>query len=312
MADGRPSLDILVDPPPAPSEPPRAAPPRGSDDRRDPRAEAGDPVAPRAAPRWRSPRVVAAVVVVALVVAAVARLRADDGDASDALDRQAVDALVEQRVTKALEQERAQPATSAAVYRTILPSLVVIRAEGTDGRAGEDGSLGAGVIVNADGSIMTAQHVIDGAGAITVRFSDGTESTATVRSEDRDTDIAVLAPATLPEVVVPATLGGGVRVGDETFAIGHPLGLVASLSAGVISGLDRAIPREDGGRLSGLIQFDAAVNPGNSGGPLLDRAGRVVGIVTAIADPSQDGSFIGIGFAVPIATAGGAAGAPPR
>lgn len=302
MADGLPSLDVVVG---APHE--GACPTSADDEHRPPRRARW--------PRRPSRRVLLPVLVaVALVVAALARVAThDDGPA--ALDRKAVDALVDQRVTKALDQERAQPAVSAAVYRTILPSLVVIRAShaGTSAAAGTEGSLGAGVVVNADGSIMTAQHVIDGATAITVRFSDGTESSATVRSEDRATDIAVLAPATLPQVVVPATLGGGVRVGDETFAIGHPLGLVASLSAGVISGLDRAIPREDGaGRLSGLIQFDAAVNPGNSGGPLLDRAGRVVGIVTAIADPSQDGSFIGIGFAVPIATAGGAAGAPPR
>jgi S1-C subfamily serine protease len=80
----------------------------------------------------------------------------------------------------------------------------------------------------------------------------------------------------------------------------------------VISGLGRSIPLEKGGTLTGLIQFDAAVNPGNSGGPLLNRNGQVIGIVTALADPSKNGYFIGIGFAVPIATAGGAAGAPPQ
>jgi S1-C subfamily serine protease len=103
-----------------------------------------------------------------------------------------------------------------------------------------------------------------------------------------------------------------VRVGDDVYAVGHPLGLVDSLTAGVVSGVNRSIPVPGGVTLSGLIQFDAAVNPGNSGGPLLNRAGQVVGIVTALANPSDQGFFIGIGFAVPIATAGGAAGAPQQ
>jgi S1-C subfamily serine protease len=113
-------------------------------------------------------------------------------------------------------------------------------------------------------------------------------------------------------VIVPAVLGGGGEVGDETYAVGHPLGYVASLTSGVISGLDRSIKATDGQTLRGLIQFDAAVNPGNSGGPLLDRSGQVIGIVTALANPSRDGYFIGIGFAVPIGTAGGAANAPAK
>ena len=109
---------------------------------------------------------------------------------------------------------------------------------------------------------------------------------------------------------MPAVLGGGVQVGDEAYAVGHPLGYVDSLTSGVISGLDRSAKANDGKTLRGLIQFDAAVNPGNSGGPLLNRGGQVIGIVTALANPSRNGYFIGIGFAVPIGTAGGAANAP--
>ena len=102
-----------------------------------------------------------------------------------------------------------------------------------------------------------------------------------------------------------------MRIGDETYAVGNPLGLAGSMSAGVISGFDRSLPvNERGQRLEGLIQFDAAVNPGNSGGPLLNRAGQVIGIVTALANPSEQNSFTGIGFAVPITTASSAAGAP--
>ena len=115
-----------------------------------------------------------------------------------------------------------------------------------------------------------------------------------------------------PEVIVPAVLGGGGQVGDEAYAVGHPLGYVGSLTSGVISGLDRSARARTARGCDGLIQFDAAVNPGNSGGPLLNRAGQVIGIVTALANPSRDGYFIGIGFAVPIGTAGGAANAPPK
>ncbi|HWI05431.1 MAG TPA: trypsin-like peptidase domain-containing protein, partial [Acidimicrobiales bacterium] len=96
------------------------------------------------------------------------------------------------------------------------------------------------------------------------------------------------------------------------FAVGHPLGLVGSLTAGVVSGLDRSFPLANGRSIGGMIQFDAAVNPGNSGGPLLNRNGQVIGIVTGLANPAGDDEFIGIGFAVPIGTAGGAAGAPAR
>jgi S1-C subfamily serine protease len=106
-------------------------------------------------------------------------------------------------------------------------------------------------------------------------------------------------------------MGGGLRVGDEVYAVGHPLGLVGSMSAGVVSGLNRSIPVEGDRTLDQLIQFDAAVNPGNSGGPLLNRGGQVVGIVTALANPAEQGFFVGIGFAVPIGAAAGVAGAGP-
>jgi S1-C subfamily serine protease len=198
------------------------------------------------------------------------------------------------------------------VYDTILPSLVLIRSERPHTTTEDGSGLGSGVIINADGSILTSLHVVDGATTLRVTFADGTESAATIASSDPAHDSAVLTAATPPQVIVPAVMGGAGRVGDEAFAVGHPLGLRNSLTAGVISGFGRSIPLEKGGTLTGLIQFDAAVNPGNSGGPLLNRNGEVIGIVTALADPSEDGYFIGIGFAVPIAAAGGAAGAPPQ
>jgi len=111
---------------------------------------------------------------------------------------------------------------------------------------------------------------------------------------------------------VPAVLAGTPPVGDAVFAVGNPLGLRASLTSGVVSAIGRTITPPSGPALDGLIQFDAAVNPGNSGGPLLNRAGQVVGIVTALANPANQDFFVGVGFAVPIATAGGAAGGPQQ
>ncbi len=122
----------------------------------------------------------------------------------------------------------------------------------------------------------------------------------------------MLAVDQLPEVVVPAVLAGPPPVGDTVFAVGNPLGLQRSLTAGVVSATDRAIGTERGPTLAGLIQFDAAVNPGNSGGPLLNRAGQVVGVVTALANPARQNFFVGVGFAVPIGTAAGGAGGPQQ
>jgi S1-C subfamily serine protease len=203
------------------------------------------------------------------------------------------------------------PAVAAKVYRTIQPSLVLIQTQAGSGDT-ETESLGSGVIVNKQGEIMTANHVVDGATSIEVTFADGTHAAAQVASATPEQDIAVLQPEHGPSVIVPAVLGGGVRVGDDTYSVGNPLGLADSMTAGVVSGLDRSIGREDGsGDLDGLIQFDAAVNPGSSGGPLLNREGQVVGIVTALANPTGQRFFVGIGFAVPIATAGGGGRVPP-
>ena len=180
------------------------------------------------------------------------------------------------------------------VYKQVVPSVVLIETS--------KGALGSGVIVNSTGTIVTANHVVSGGGTIAIVFSDGTKSVATVASADKTTDIATLTPQTLPEVVVPATLGGAVAVGADVVAIGNPLALQDSTTSGVVSGLDRSA-KTDAGQLSGLIQFDAAVNPGSSGGPLLNNQGSVVGIVLSIADPGQDDAFAGIGFAEPIGAA---------
>jgi S1-C subfamily serine protease len=247
-------------------------------------------------------------VLVALVVGGVVLVTRDSE--TQALDRAQVGTIASGVVEKAIGDLQAAPATSAVVYQQILPSLVRIETS----RASDGGGpgLGAGVIVNASGAILTALHVVDGATNIRVGFSDGTRSPAVIATTDSANDIAVLVPQRTPAPIVPAVLGGGGQVGDEAYAVGHPLGYAASLTSGVISGLERTIKGTGGKTMRGLIQFDAAVNPGNSGGPLLNRGGQVIGIVTALANASRDGYFVGIGFAVPIGTAGGTANAPPK
>lgn len=220
-----------------------------------------------------------------------------------------VNAAVQRGIQRAEQQRRQQPPEAAQVYQAILPSLVTVVTDKPSAVAGE-GRVGTGVLVSADGQILTALHVVDGAKLIEVRYSDGQKASARIERRQPETDIAVLAPYGLPGVVVPAVLGGGAGVGDPVYAVGNPLGLQATLTAGVVSATDRTVPVPGGTQLKGLIQFDAAVNPGSSGGPLLDRQGQVVGIVTALANPAGQPYFVGIGFAVPIATAGGAAGGP--
>lgn len=203
------------------------------------------------------------------------------------------------------------PLSVADVYRTLLPSVVLIQTTGGGGsiagaRATAKSALGSGVIVNADGTILTARHVIDGARSITVTYSDGVASPATVASQDAARDIATLSPTKLPETLVPATLGGSPAIGDDVVAIGNPLGLTATTTSGVVSGLNRVSNRAGTADVAGLIQFDAAVNPGSSGGPLINDRGQVVGIVVSLANPTSAGTFIGIGFAVPIGAALGA------
>jgi len=200
------------------------------------------------------------------------------------------------------------PLTTAEVYAALAPSVVVVESlrPGTDTVSG----TGTGVVVNAEGVVLTALHVVDDAGSIRVTFADGTPSDATLIASDPELDIAALAVTTLPTVVVPAVIGGSGRlqVGDDVVAIGNQLGLTSSATAGVVSGLNRTATSNGGSRLAGLIQFDAAVNPGSSGGPLVNTRGETIGIVVALANPTTDGTFIGVGFAVPIGAALGAGG----
>ena len=188
----------------------------------------------------------------------------------------------------------ATPLPVTDLYRQVVPSVVLITTS--------KGSLGSGVIATDTGTVLTAHHVISGGGDISIVFADGTKTSGTIAAAYPKIDIAMLTPKKLPEVVVPATLGGGVAVGSDVVAIGNPLGLRDSTTSGIVSGLGRTT-KAKAGSLSGLIQFDAAVNPGSSGGPLLNTQGLVVGVVVSIADPGEDEAFAGIGFAVPIGAA---------
>jgi len=222
-------------------------------------------------------------------------------------------AEVNDTIAQALASATPPPAHSARVYQVIRPSLVYIQVQVPDEEDEEGHRVGSGVVINDSGDILTSLHVVANASDIELIFWDGTRSSAEVIVEQPENDIAVLRPNQLPALLAPAILGNpnAMRVGDEAFVVGNPLGLYSSMSAGVISAFNRSFqPRESNRTLHNLIQFDAAVNPGNSGGPLLNRDGQLIGIVTALANPTDQDFFVGIGFAVPITIAGGAAGAP--
>lgn len=222
---------------------------------------------------------------------------------------------IDDTIVAAMASATPEPAYSAQVYQIILPSLVYIQTQDNTSDDEEGYGVGSGVIINEQGAILTSHHVVADATSIDVIFADGTQAGAHIISAEPENDIAVLQADGSPEVIVPAVLGstGGLRIGDEAFAVGNPLGLPGSMSAGVISGFDRSFRLANSDqRLEGLIQFDTAVNPGNSGGPLLNRNGQVIGIVTGLANPSDQNFFVGIGFAVPIGTASGAAGGPSK
>jgi S1-C subfamily serine protease len=178
----------------------------------------------------------------------------------------------------------------------------------------EEISVGSGVVIVDDGTILTNLHVVYGAKRVMVTFHDGAESPADLVSVHPENDLAVIKARTIPDDLPAATLGSAARLkpGDEVVAVGFPFGIGPSVSAGVVSGLNREFRSPEGERvLTRLIQFDAAANPGSSGGPLVTMQGDVVGIVTAILNPADTGTFIGIGFAVTIGVAGQAAGMHP-
>jgi S1-C subfamily serine protease len=256
---------------------------------------------------WRRLAVLATALVIAALIVALVLTNARISRRPD-LSSAAVNAIAGAQSKAAISQLQSTPPAAATVYSEVRAGLVLIESA----RRGGAGDLGSGFIINSQGEIMTALHVVRGMSAIKVTFADGTTSTAFIQSTDPADDTAVLVASRLPAVVVPEVLGGAADVGDDAFAVGNPLGLVGSLSAGVVSGLDRTFAPRGGRALKGLIQFDAAVNPGSSGGPLLNTKGQVIGVVEGLVNPSGADNFAGIGFAVPIAAAGASAGAPAK
>ena len=223
------------------------------------------------------------------------------------------------------------PSPGAAAYEAVLPSVVRVVGEPATPASGASGkgkhtasdpdhdtldgrSVGTGVVIVNKGLILTNLHVVQGAARITVNFADGSESEAIVVGLQPEHDLAVLQAKVIPDDLHAATMRStaGLAPGEAVLAVGFPFGIGPSASQGVVSGLKREFRSREGQRtLTNLIQFDAAANPGNSGGPLVTMDGHVVGIVTAIMNPNQQRTFIGIGFAVPIENAATAAGMPP-
>jgi len=161
---------------------------------------------------------------------------------------------------------------------------------------------GSGMIWDDLGDVVTNDHVIEGASEATVRLNDGRTYHAVLVGASKAYDLAVLrinVPFDRPPPV-PVGTSSDLKVGQKVFAIGNPFGLDYTLTSGIVSALDRALQEANGASIQHLIQTDAAINPGSSGGPLLDSAGRLIGINTAIYSPS--GAYAGIGFAVPVDT----------
>jgi putative serine protease PepD len=163
-------------------------------------------------------------------------------------------------------------------------------------------ATGTGFVVDGKGHIVTAAHVVEGASSISVKFQDGTTRTAKVLGTDEATDVAVLSVDPSGLTLHPLALGSSasLSIGDQVAAIGDPFTYDRSLSTGVVSGLDRTISAPNGFTVAHAIQTDAALNPGNSGGPVLDTSGRVIGIVDQIATNGSSQTSSGVGFAVPI------------
>jgi S1-C subfamily serine protease len=257
-----------------------------------------------------NPRLLWAVIG-ALAAATLASLLALSGQIPAALTQKDIDGAV----LKTLETVQL-PSKAAKAYEAIAPSVVRVTGFDTDKKSGElvQRSVGTGVVIVDKGIILTNLHVVQGAAVIRIEFADGLETTASVTGAQPENDLAVLQAHKIPDDLTAATMRStrDLAPGDEVLAVGFPFGIGPSASAGVVSGLQRAFRSPEGQHeMRNLIQFDAAANPGNSGGPLVTMDGQVVGIVTAIYNPSQQRTFIGIGFAVPIENAASAVGLSP-
>jgi S1-C subfamily serine protease len=262
----------------------------------------------------RHPRVSAFALGAALMAALLA-LQLVVQPASQKLTQEDID----DAVLNAL-QTATLPSVAARAYDKIIPSVVRVRSFVTPrdkkGNAMEEvqHGVGTGVVIVDKGIILTNLHVVQGGGRLEITFMDGMTTTAQVTGVKTEDDLAVLQAHKIPDDMIAASMAStaDLQPGDHVVAVGFPFGIGPSVSAGVVSGLKREFKSpESGEMMTNLIQFDAAANPGNSGGPLVNADGEVVGIVTGILNPSKQRVFIGIGFAVPIENAASAVGMPP-
>jgi S1-C subfamily serine protease len=249
---------------------------------------------------------VAGVAVTALLVL----LHATGVPARRELTQQDIDAAVMRTL-----ENNTLPSRMAKAFDIIRPAVVRVRGLGVDENGDEiERSVGTGVVIVDSGVILTNLHVVANASKLALVFADGLESEAAVVGLHPEQDLAVLQAKTIPDDLTAATMRStkDLALGDDVVAVGFPFGIGPSVSAGVVSGLRREYRSPEGKRvLTNLIQFDAAANPGNSGGPLVTAEGEVVGIVTGLLNPTEQRVFIGIGFAVPIESAAGAVGLSP-
>jgi putative serine protease PepD len=289
----------LLSPPPSPpddlgSEPPGGPPPP-------PRRSAGGPR--RGA--------------IALLVALTAILGGGAGAGLVLLTGAGGDTATTTTVTQATSAATERTSTTGALdprrlYASTAAGVVDITSRGVTSSAGGGSpfggpsqsatATGTGFVVDGKGHIVTAAHVVEGASSISVKFQDGTTRTAKVLGTDEATDVAVLSVDPSGLTLHPLALGSSasLAIGDQVAAIGDPFTYQRSLSTGVVSGLDRTISAPNGFTVAHAIQTDAALNPGNSGGPVLDAGGRVIGIVDQIATNGTSQTSSGVGFAVPI------------
>ena len=227
-----------------------------------------------------------------------------------ALTQKDIDAAVLRTLTT-----QVLPSPAARAAEKVRPSVVRVEAF-VRNRKGEeeDHGVGTGVVIVDRGVILTNLHVVQGADRLRIVFADGSDAGASVTGVQAQNDLAVLQADTVPDDLQAATMRstGDLLPGDQVVAVGFPFGIGPSVSAGVISGFGRSFRAPEGQQdIENLIQFDAAANPGNSGGPLVTMDGEVVGVVTGILNPTKARTFAGIGFAVPIESAAQAAGLPP-
>ena len=202
---------------------------------------------------------------------------------------------VVRQVTVTDSQPAANSALSvSALYDRVHQGVVTIKVTTPQGQA-----LGSGFVIDGEGHIVTNDHVVDGASSISVEFSDGSTYDAQLVGTDASTDIGVIKVDAPSSELTPLQLGdsGALQVGDEVVAIGSPLGLNETVTSGIVSALNRTITSPNNFSINDAIQTDAAINHGNSGGPLLDLQGQVIGINSQIE--SDSGGNDGIGFAVP-------------